>query len=68
MKKKMMVALACAGCFAIPSCLSIDQAGLVGLGEDLLCEVAASGLPFSGHVDYCSYVDIDLPLPDDIEE
>lgn len=68
MKKKMMVALACAGCFAIPSCLSIDEAGLVGLGEDLLCEVVAGGLPYSGHVDYCSYVDIDLQDQVDTEE
>lgn len=68
MKKKILVALACAGCFAIPSCLSIDQAGLLDLGGDLLCEVVAGGLPFSGHLDYCSVIDIDLPLPDDMEE
>lgn len=61
MKKKMM-ALACVGCLMIPSCLSIDTAGLLGLGEDLLCEVATGELPYSGHLDYCSFIDIDIPI------
>ena len=68
MKKKMMVALACAGCFMIPSCLSVDQDGLVDLGEGLLCNAATSGLPYSGHLDYCSAVDIDLSVDLDAEE
>lgn len=64
--KKKMAALICAGCLVVPSCLSIDQNGLMDLGGDLLCEVVAGGLPYSEHLDYCSVVDIDIPV--DIEE
>lgn len=62
MKKRFAVTLACAGCFMVPSCLSVDQNALLGIGEDLLCEIAAAGLPLSDHVDYCSVVDIDIPI------
>jgi len=59
--KRIMMALACAGCFMVPSCLTIDQSGLLGIGENLLCEIATGGLPFSGDIDYCSVVNINLP-------
>lgn len=61
MKRKFTI-LAFTGCFMIPSCLTIDQSGLLGVGEDLLCEIVTDGLPFSGHVDYCSVIDIDIPV------
>lgn len=62
MKKKIVAALACVGCFMVPSCLTLDQDGLINLGENLLCEFGTSGLPFSGHIDYCSVIDIDIPV------
>jgi len=44
----------------VPTCLSIDTDGLLGLGGDILCEVATGGLPGADNIDYCSVVDIDL--------
>lgn len=67
MKRKLAVALAAVTCFAIPSCLTIDQAGLSDLGGDLLCGIVTSVLPFSGTIDYCSVVDIDLPIDEFIQ-
>ena len=62
MKRKFALVLAFTGCLMVPSCLTIDQSGLLGIGEDLLCEIVTGGLPFSDHVDYCSVVDIDIPI------
>lgn len=60
MKRKLALLLSGIGCFMVPSCLTIDQNGLLDLGSELVCEVATSGLPFSRHLHYCSVVDIDL--------
>lgn len=43
----------------LPMCLNVDTNGLLGLGGDILCNVAISGLPGAGYIDYCSVVDID---------
>lgn len=59
MRKKIGLLLVTMGCLMAPSCL-LDTDGLLDLGADLLCEGATSGLPYSGHLDYCSIIDIDL--------
>ncbi|MHA2279957.1 MAG: hypothetical protein ACXAC5_03650 [Promethearchaeota archaeon] len=55
-----MVAIASAGCLVAPTCLSVDTDALLGLGGNVLCEVAIGGLPGADYIDYCSVVDIDL--------
>jgi hypothetical protein len=60
MKKKLMVAIAAAGCLMSPTCLSVDTSGLLGLGSNVFCEMATNGFPGADHIDYCSVVDIDL--------
>jgi hypothetical protein len=60
MKKRFLLLLASASCLMLPTCLSIDSNGLLNLGADAVCGVLTSGLPWSGELDYCSVVDIDL--------
>jgi hypothetical protein len=62
--KKMLLVLGSSALFALPTCLSVDQEGLAALGGDLVCQFASAGLPFSNHVDYCSVIDIDIPVND----
>lgn len=59
MRKKLLVVVS-SFLLALPTCLNIDPNGLIGLGEELACEIGTSGLPFSEHVDYCSVIDFDF--------
>ena len=60
MLKRMVLVLMSVSMLVMPTCVNIDQDGLTGLVEDLACQSVASLLPWSGHVDYCSYVDFEL--------
>ncbi len=61
MKKRLFLTLASAGCLLqAPACINLDEGALLDLGSSLACELLTSGLPLSGHFDYCSVINLDL--------
>jgi len=68
MKKSLIVASIFGMCLAAGSCLSVNESALGNLAKDALCTAATAELPYSGYLNYCSVVDIDLGLGEETEE
>ncbi len=65
MKKSLIVALLCGGCFTMSSCLTVNEEALGELAQDTLCTAATAGFPYADHLNYCGVIDLNLMPTED---